>query len=339
MNLDLFGPSPLDQMDRVLEFFSGVASPAIWSGYESARAPMCLVVGDLSKTGVVRARRYAAAGGVLLLDSGAFIYRETPERVDWPSVLGRYAQIADCARGGEVLLVLPDVVGNQEGTLSLAARYQHEIASLRASGAKLLLPMQRGALSFEAFYAAYCDAAGISPDGLALPSNAAALSEEDLAEILRLRSVPRRLHFLGVSKTAARLAPRVLRVFDAWPDAAVSCDACVHRAYVGAARPITRHRREALRELVEEERAVFDETEDHEGSEATRAAFADAFPNADEAELDDLVCSGWGVVQHEQIIGQKLSRAMGPAATAASIKGFALNRQAEKIPEIAIGAL
>lgn len=322
---DLFGYEGDEALlSRVRRFVSGVAAPAIWSGYEAAGVPMCLVAAGLPPAAVARAQRFRRAGGLLLADSGAFEFRDHPEDLNWLAIMATYEQLAQ-GTGSRLSVILPDVVGDQVASIALARTYGRALAPLRAAGHELLVPMQRGSLSLAAYFACYVDALGFVPGGFAIPSNAAAMPVDQLAGLRDIEGAPHRVHFLGISRRSKPLVFRVAALRDFWPDCDISADACEHRAHVGEDRPITRMRRESLQRRVaagieatdDTEHAAWDDAEDH-----LRALF----PNADNETLQDLVCSGWGVQAFTEQLHQRLRVECGPAATADSIEAFARQR-------------
>ena len=54
----------------------------------------------------------------------------------------------------------PDRVGDQEYTLELLVRYEAEPRRLAAAEARLLVPLQKGALTPRAFYKQACELVG-----------------------------------------------------------------------------------------------------------------------------------------------------------------------------------
>lgn len=329
-SVDLFGETPGMARHKVFQYASGVDCPAVMTGYARAGHPMCLVANACTTRLFGIAKEFLLADGRLLLDSGAFGCRDTPARMRWDRVFEIYEQLARIAPQ-RVSLVLPDVVGDQHATLHLAAAYSEAIRALAATGAELLVPMQRGDLKFDDFFIAYTDAAGVRPTGLALPWNAHALTMVDLKAILSCDFLPRRLHFLGIGRDANGFVEPSFEVVCRWPTAVISCDSTLHRAEIGrgrSLRPITRDRDAALAGHLEEWRDRYDETEDDDGNDAIRREFASRFPNLSDEELDDLMCSSWGAgATWDHAIGTEETR-VGPVATAEAIEQFARRRLA-----------
>lgn len=322
---DLFGFAGQDLLlAGVRRYASGVAAPAIWAGYAAAGVPMCLVAARLPREAVARALAYRRAGHSVLVDSGAFVFRKKPWALNWDSVLAVYQALAD-GPGTRLSLILPDVVGDQVGSIALAAAHGLKLARLAAQGHEMLVPMQRGAIPLHRYFQLYVAALGFKPGGFAIPSNAAAMPVAELAGLRVIRGAPRRVHFLGISRRSAALAERLELLHSFWPYVTVSGDACEHRAQVGEKRPVTKHRREVLQAKVELAVETLDDTEDPAWESAT-SALRRQFPELDEDELADVVCSGWGSMEFMGQLRQRLERQHGPASTAASIEAFARRR-------------
>lgn len=321
---DLFADSAPDLLAGVRRFASGVAAPAIWTGYAAARVPMCLVVADLPAGGRRRAVEYRRAGNALLLDSGAFLYRGRSRPLDWDAVVANYLAIAR-GPGARISVILPDRVGDQVRSLELAGQFGRRLQPLSADGHEALLPLQRGSLPLPDYCARYVAALGFRPAGFAVPSNASAMPISQLAALKLVPGAPHRVHFLGISRRAAALAQRVFALRAFWPDVEISADACEHRAHVGQKRPITISRRQALARRVDEALDTVDDTE-HPAWDAAGVQLQRLFPDADEGTLADLLCSCWGIHPFQEQLHVQLRRQCGPAATADSIEAFARRR-------------
>ena len=322
---DLFGYQGDDVLlAGVHRYASGVAAPAIWAGYAAAGVPMCLVAADLPLSAIARAMAYRHSGHELLLDSGAFIYRDRPGQLDWRAVVATYLRLGRGA-GAKLTLILPDVVGDQAGSIALAAAYGPRLARLARMGHLTLVPMQRGAMPLPVYFRRYVQALGFDPAGFAIPSNAAAMPVRELEALQLISEAPRRVHFLGISRRAKPLAARVATLRAFWPDAAISADACEHRAHVGEKRQITVKRRQALERRVGDSLESIDDTE-HEAWTPAEDDLRNLFPALSEEELEDVVCSSWGVMAFTARLREQLQGEHGPASTTESIEAFARAR-------------
>lgn len=164
----------------------GVAAPELSQAAEQALA-------ELAGTGIQ-----------VFVDSGAFsevrfgpkglevVAPISPER--WDRILSLYDRLA-ARLGAQLHLVAPDRVGDQAYTLELAGRYAARLQALAATGARILVPAQKGALPQPAFYGRYVDVAGLPHDACrpALPCNKAATTPAEAGLFRGLNP-----HLLGV---------------------------------------------------------------------------------------------------------------------------------------------
>lgn len=321
---DMFSFDPSAEAQRVRRYFSGVLSPAIWTGYQAAGVPLCVAVTDMGQAALARVVAHAAAGGELLVDSGAYRFRNDPAEMPWGWVLHGYREIL-ASSVVQQAVILPDVVGDQVATLAVLAAHGPSVLALCGGVHTALLPVQRGPLSLPDFVAAAREVLGCWPGGIAVPSAAAALDPRELARLGELdEEMPRRVHVLGVSRQTKRLMERLVHLREAWPDAEVSRDACEHRAQVGQGRRITEARRGHLGRLVDDEVVGWDETEE---SFADMGAWAremlDEAVSEDPEMVEDLACSDWGRMLEVGAARAAFSQRCGPQATAQSIREFA----------------
>lgn len=321
---DLFGFSGQTLEDRVKRYASGVLSPAIWSGYERAGRAMCIAASEAGQNAIDRAIAYVESGGELFVDSGAFVYRDRPEDMPWQSIIRIYRKIASAA-SSPVTFVLPDVVGSQEATLDVLQRWGTAVQEAIGPDHIALLPVQRGDELPSLFIkrALLCLPGAIG--GLAIPSNAAAFPPEMLSDLASVpTSVPRRVHFLGISRRSKALQERLFRLEEVWPGAETSCDACEHRALVGKGNAITDTRAAVLSGMWEQELDEWDDTE--EDHNETLAALRSRFPGLDDEALEQLMLSQIGSFTELQVAHTRHSKTAGPRATEESIYQFATGR-------------
>lgn len=320
---DLFGFNAEELDQRVQKYASGVLSPAIWEGFRRANRSMCIAASEAGQPAIERACQFVRDGGELLVDSGAFIYRDKPNQMPWRKVLSVYQSIADAATV-PVTFILPDVVGDQEQTLVALREWGSKVVEAVGINDRLLLPVQAGGQSPSAFVksAMLCLAAPI--DGLAIPSHAAAFPPEQIADLANVPvSIPRRVHFLGISRNSQGLNERILRLREAWPSAEVSCDACEHRAQIGQGRPVTLARASALNDMWDEEIDAWDDTECDETNEMAMQALRKRFPTLDDDGLEAMMLSQQGAWLQLEAKSRMHAKEKGPAATTESIYAFA----------------
>lgn len=320
---DLFGFDGRTLEQRVRKFASGVLSPAIWEGYRKAGKPMCIAASETGDAALERACEFVRNGGELLVDSGAFMFRQRPDETPWEAIIYVYRRIARAATG-TVTFILPDVVGSQEKTLYVLQTWGDAVMDAIKPHHHALLPVQTGAMSPGAFVKAALLCLTERMDGLALPSNAAAFPSDlipALAEVPEI--VPRRVHFLGISRNSKGLQERLVRLETVWPKAEVSCDACEHRALVGQGKPVTEARRAALADYWDDRLEHWDDTEDDGTDERALEALKARFPDADSDDLEAMLCSQWGALAALAQQHDTHARMDGPKATTQSIYRYA----------------
>lgn len=320
---DLFGFSGKDLVLGVQKFASGVLAPAIWDGYRRAGQPMCIAASEAGQPAVERACQFVRGGGQLMLDSGAFIYRGTPDAMPWDRVLSVYEKVA-LAASVPVCFILPDVVGSQEGSLQALRSWGNRVMDVIGPDHEALLPVQNGDQSPAGYVAEAIMCLKRPISGLALPSNAAAFPAKNIRLLADIpTSVPHRLHFLGISRNSRGLQERLYRLKSVWPDARVSTDACCHRALVGKGMPVTVARSEVLEMLWDSELDTWDETEDQKGDAQVLAAIRSDFPHLDEDQLNAVLCSQMGSWAQLKVKHEVHLKENGPVATTESIYAYA----------------
>jgi len=143
----------------------------------------------------------------VFVDSGAFrevdfgpegpVVTHPMSEDDWAKVLGLYGRLAP-ALGSQLYVVAPDQVGSQDVTLERLERWASEVKALIASGARVLVAMQKqaGGVS-QAEFAELVDS--VLGDGWvpAFPCNKGATTPEEVAAFLAARK-PGHVHLLGV---------------------------------------------------------------------------------------------------------------------------------------------
>jgi hypothetical protein len=226
----------------------------------------------------------------LFVDSGAFS-EEGPSRMPdtaWAERVGRgegatygYLEIVDALTWPEyrstgsvwrlacpVYLVAPDCVGDQAETLRRLRLHREAVLALAARGARVVVPVQRGALSLAEFWAAELELLGPGAWVVGVPCNRSATNPDEFRRFMA-QATPAAVHLLGLGPTRASFGA-FLR---AAGGAEVSCDSGLKRRLEGTTngaghgpRAIALHRGR-LAQLGEEARAqaavlagVLDET-------------------------------------------------------------------------------
>lgn len=142
----------------------------------------------------------------VFVDSGAFSEVEFPGGVptvvkpissaEWLGRLGLYLRLAK-ALGSQLYCVAPDLVAHQAETLERLGTYLPQLLQLKALGANVLVPMQKGAMS-QVEFAGQVDALlGAGWWLPALPCAKAATSAAEVAEFVAARK-PKHVHLLGI---------------------------------------------------------------------------------------------------------------------------------------------
>jgi len=217
-------------------------------------------VGMLSKNAIdLLADRVINLDTQVFVDSGAFSHfvkneklkakgKETLAPLDFDKIFKKYDAITEAifeqnkveADYPRPLFVMPDIVGDQRASLLLAEQYKDRIAL--AGDFNLfepIIPIPLGELSISQAYSKIIEilktnTLGIEIDPakfiVGIPSNAEAVSREQLAEFLR-ESKPPRIHFLGAAADS-NINPLLAVVAKAAPDAIVTADASKVRSEI-----------------------------------------------------------------------------------------------------------
>lgn len=148
----------------------------------------------------------------------------------WQKILATYKRLA-AVLGDQLHVVAPDQVGSQEVTIERLTRYAADLRELDELGARVLVPVQKGATSQADFYRAACAVVGIEMMP-ALPCKKAATTVRE-AEAFVAEIRPASIHLLGLG-VRNRLAGAFLSVIAmASPDTLVQMDSCVIAANSG----------------------------------------------------------------------------------------------------------
>lgn len=275
---DLLKATDIDVTNQVTHYGSGVLTPAYWEAYCSIGHPVCVTAAELGSTGLSRVCDYLRQGGTVLMDSGAFLYREDFGAMPWAKVEQVYRAVSEAASKGQkttkVTFILPDAVGSQSGSLAALREWGARIQAAIGPTHERLLPIQRGSMTPTLYIEAAIAALGNSPiSGIAVPCKAKAFPAEHLSDLKNTTcDIPRRVHLLGLSGNRKKLATYLLHLNESWPGATVSCDAVLHRAAVGEREIITRMRQEIIEgpisEMVERLVDLTDPLDDAEENQA-----------------------------------------------------------------------
>lgn len=185
--------------------------------------------------------RFADSGRKVFIDSGAFSEIEfgpdgprvvrplTDEH--WANVFAVYAERA-LVHGKDVYAVAPDMVGFQAESLERLAEYAEDVRNIRALGATVLVPVQKGVLPMAEFWETATGVLGEDDYVPAIPMKKDATSLADLAEFCRTVQ-PGAIHLLGVAPDSKRGQAAIATVQANAPGCEISCDACLIKRWVG----------------------------------------------------------------------------------------------------------
>jgi len=159
--------------------------------------------------------------------------------LEWRRVFACY-RIAAEAYGSRAFLVAPDRVASQDVTLERQRRYAPQVREFVELGARILVPVQKGAHSMADFYRLELDALGLEEaDAIpAIPMKKDATKLEDaVAFVAAVR--PRRVHLLGLGPKRRREkgAPSYREIVDALeaasPSTEIICDSVLMSSIAG----------------------------------------------------------------------------------------------------------
>lgn len=195
----------------------------------------------------------------VFIDSGAFSnfkksikeqsQGRTVEALDFDKILSKYDLIIDEISKVNVvektdypkpMLVMPDVIGNQKASLDLINKHKNWIAtSISMDLSVPIIPIPLGDLSLSDAYSNIIEilksnTLGIDIDPtrfiVGIPSNAEAISRENLAAFLK-ESKPPRIHFLGAAADR-NISPLIDIVSQNSPETQVTADASKVRSAI-----------------------------------------------------------------------------------------------------------
>lgn len=220
-------------------FASGSNRPGEIAALGKVGADIGVAAPELSEAAIVELENLAGSDVLVFIDSGAFSEVQFSDAgvevvkpitdADWKERLELYKRLARTL-GPSLYCVAPDQVGSQTVTLERLRRYRADIFELRELGARVLVPIQKGAVS-QRWFANEVDK--ILGDGWwipALPCKKAATTAAEVQEFLAHRN-ERHVHLLGLGitnqKIDAYIAPFV------GSSSSVSLDSCWIAANVG----------------------------------------------------------------------------------------------------------
>lgn len=150
---------------------------------------------------------------------------------EWLKRLATYSRLAD-SLGSQLYAVAPDRVADQEVTKERMTRYIDEVKAIRAKGANILVPLQKGAQSLADFDKWVANLIGDENYVRAIPMKKDATSTEDLRGLLQERK-PARIHLLGLGEKSERYPEIMAMVKEVSPHTIVTMDSVAITAAVG----------------------------------------------------------------------------------------------------------
>lgn len=220
-------------------FISGASAWSDLRGLLRISAPLGVSLAELSPEGL---RELLAARHRPLLrvfvDSGAFaeVTRAGEmvapiSRDEWRRRVAVMLRIAR-AFGDRAWIVAPDRVGHQQETLARLAAFARPMRTARRLGARVIVPIQLGAMAPAAFDRTAAAILGFDDFSRGIPGNKVAMPVHVLEAFLRERRAPA-VHLLGMGPRNVRYQAMVdvLRRFV--PGAEVTCDSNAFSAVTG----------------------------------------------------------------------------------------------------------
>lgn len=154
-----------------LYFASGSNRPADIRGFAAIGHAIGVAAHEVTANAEKELLALRGTGVQVFVDSGAFSEVEfgaagvsvvAPiDHAAWTERLALYRRLA-VALGPQVHVVAPDRIGDQEETLRRLSRYAPELRELRALGANVLVPIQKGTKAQAAFVRDVEEAIGFS---------------------------------------------------------------------------------------------------------------------------------------------------------------------------------
>jgi hypothetical protein len=161
------------------------------------------------------------------------------EAMDFDRLLERYDALLEHIAGRNPseendyprpLMVMPDIVGDQAGSLALVELYKKEIKTeTEFNTARPVVPIQKGELTLAQAYARVVEILGTDNFIVGIPSNEKAVTNAELLAFLK-DAKPKRIHFLG-SASEKTLGPKLEAIAEAGLELEhLSADANILRA-------------------------------------------------------------------------------------------------------------
>ena len=243
-------------------YASGMSRPGDMQAAIDSDVGVGVTITELSRKAMNQLVAAVEAGKHVFVDSGAFSAFRKAERegrepvaADFEKIMEKYAEfvlkviarIPDRRQRGLVSLVAPDVVGNQAESLQLLSEYAETVKKWLEDGFEVIVPIQSGPMSPRSVYSKVVNILDGNDFVVGIPSNAKALSDTELRNLLSAPIQPDRIHILG-AVNSKRLDERMAVINDAYADSeqpGVTSDANLLRSKMDALRGLTGAARQA----------------------------------------------------------------------------------------------
>ncbi|WP_426106341.1 PLxRFG domain-containing protein [Massilia sp. TSP1-1-2] len=319
-------------VDTPLRFISGMSAPADFAAAFAADKHVGISINALSLKSIpkIAAAMAASKGAYLFIDSGAFSvfmannrakaakveqFAELEEKgLDFDAIFDKYELLhLAIGRADEtgytaerVFFVMPDIVGDQAGSLELVKRYADSINM----GGRNIVPLQGGELTLKQAYETMMRNLGLDPARdispiIGIPSKARAVSNEQVHDLVKAYGDKIwGIHILGAVADKT-LTPRldVLRSAG-YDDGNVSADANRLRSLMWGGTP----RAEAMRELLHGgglTKSIRESAKNEPGAIANGTAPEHVQSGVDDRELGQIVAE-FNSSQAEMMVGDHL---------------------------------
>jgi hypothetical protein len=233
-------------------FASGLGTAAEVRGVAMAGYHVGLTCSELGSGILEEAEKQALTATRVFVDSGAFAEVKFNKKTftfdtvkpltdaDWAKRMAVYKRLAKSI-GCDLFVVAPDKVGDQLVTLERLKKYAPDMREIRAmhgfpeSAAKVIVPVQGGAMDAATFAQAALEALGMTEDEIVwgIPSKKGATTTEQLGAFAATCQPDARFHLLGMGPQSKRYPEAVEAILEHCPDAAITCDSVRVTALVG----------------------------------------------------------------------------------------------------------
>ena len=174
---------------HVVYFASGASAPADMDGFARILHPIGVSIPELSEPATAYLCGLAGLPIPVFVDTGAFsevtcgpagIEVTHPIGYDgWRRRIAVQRRLSSALRR-QAYVVAPDRVGDQEETLHRLEQFAVDVREMRAEGARIVMPIQRGIMSRAAFDRAVGEALGFNVDTHASPGLGHSIDEPGL---------------------------------------------------------------------------------------------------------------------------------------------------------------